>query len=152
MQNQAATGKQCADLLSLNPADLFLIGRDTKNRDLVVSSQLLQIIAPAFEQGPSNAGRDGATCYLYESGPHRNAYDAVGLGIFGGGLDHIQQLLALRNGIIAREQDFQGNIETLGRILGSSRKELLIGIFLQDERKKKFEFFHDHVLQTKLPS
>src|SRR5579859_7712428 len=120
MQNQAATGKQCADLLSLDPADLFLVGRDAKNRDLVVSSQLLQVITPAFEQRPSNAGRGGLARHLYQSGAHRSAYDAVGPGIFG--LNHGEQMSALRNGVIAGEHDFQVNVEALGRIPGSSSK------------------------------
>ena len=57
-------------------------------------------------------------------------------------MNHIQQLLTLRNCIIACVEDLYVNTEAASNIARYRRVQLLITILLHDEGDEKLEFFH----------
>src|SRR5207245_5378893 len=91
---------------------------------------------------PSNTSRSSGTCHLRESGSASGLeYD----GIWTRGrrtLNKLQQLLALRHGLIVGVDDLYVHAQTPRRAVGGRRLFLLIIVAVIRERNQEIQLFH----------
>ncbi len=135
-------GRKRSELAGLNTADFHTVGAHGKNRHAVQLAQLVKVVGVAVEDDPADARHRGGPSYLGQ-GRSAGGLEDDAVGKRGGFcLDELQDLLALLDGIVVGEDDFQIKAQAVGNFLGRGGLFDLVVIVLRDEGKDKVELFH----------
>jgi hypothetical protein len=133
IENGPAVGQQGSELPSLDPPNFFVIGTDGKHGYLGGLAQFGKIVGVAIEQNPPDSAADGGASRLRQGRTHRLNDDGRGPVSGEGGLNNLQDLLALFDGIVVGMEDFQINSKTPGRGLRRDRLLNLIVVIVVGE-------------------
>ena len=101
---------------ALNLADRLMVGADGENRNRGTLAQLRKIICVVVQNNPANIRGDGGTSHLRKCGSARRLEnDCIGTQRRRS-LDEVQQLLALRDRIVAGMNDLDVYVQPPGSL------------------------------------
>src|SRR5262249_45396117 len=139
--NRASVAQNGSHLAALDTSDFFMICADGKNRHAVRAAQFANVICVAVQDGPAHTSSSGSAGDLWHSrSAHRLEDDRIRLSA--GGLDHIQQLLTLRDRIVARIDYFQTDPKFPHRALSRGSLLDLVVVVVGGERYENAQFLH----------
>src|SRR5271166_2464502 len=137
VQHGTAGRKQRGALTPLNAANFHVVGTDAEHGRFARLTEFADVVCVAIKNRPANSGIDGSARYLRQcSSTDRLKNDGVRT-IFLGGLNRLQDLGALIDGIVIGVENLEIHVQFTGCLLRGARLFDLIIVVVRGQRNQK---------------